>query len=163
MKGWIAWLVLASLQVGCGSSSHDGGDGDADADSDADADGDADADSDADADGDGDSDACETAVEDEVCSTPGTTCGGPCEDPCQFCNLLSCQDGRWQRMEAFPLPCDDDEFMCDYTDGVWDAGSCGHYHCGDPPDCEALIPGCDCGAGRSFVTGEGCVADASCG
>jgi hypothetical protein len=65
-------------------------------------------------------------------------------------------------MEAFPLPCDDDEFMCDYTGGTWDAGSCGHYVCDRQPDCEALIPGCDCGAGRSFETGVGCFDDDTC-
>jgi hypothetical protein len=65
-------------------------------------------------------------------------------------------------MEAFPLPCDDDEFMCEYTEGTWDPASCGHYVCGTPPACEAIIPGCDCGPGHSFEAGAGCVDDGTC-
>lgn len=52
--------------------------------------------------------------------------------------------------------------LCESTGGTWDEGTCGHYMCGDPNPCEAIIPGCDCGAGRSFADGVGCAADAAC-
>jgi hypothetical protein len=52
--------------------------------------------------------------------------------------------------------------LCQDTGGAWDEGSCGHYTCGMAPLCEALIPGCDCGDGRTFVDGDGCQPDAGC-
>ncbi len=56
----------------------------------------------------------------------------------------------------------DDQSLCETTDGQWKEWSCGHYACGVAPICDALIPGCDCGAGRSFSQAVGCLADASC-
>jgi hypothetical protein len=53
--------------------------------------------------------------------------------------------------------------LCERTGGRWDERSCGHYVCGRPPLCDAIIPGCDCGSGRSFVAGAGCVEDRTCG
>ncbi|MBK6698130.1 MAG: hypothetical protein IPG50_38985 [Myxococcales bacterium] len=48
---------------------------------------------------------CATAKEGQACGSEGQMCTpSPCNDPCQFCNILSCQSGTWQRMEAFPLP-----------------------------------------------------------
>jgi hypothetical protein len=55
-----------------------------------------------------------------------------------------------------------DEALCIATGGRWDAGSCGHYQCGLPPACQALIPGCDCGPGQTFMPGVGCTQDAAC-
>ena len=55
-----------------------------------------------------------------------------------------------------------DEMLCTETAGLWDPLSCGHYACGNFPDCDAVVPGCDCGAGSNFVEGIGCVEDASC-
>lgn len=52
--------------------------------------------------------------------------------------------------------------LCEETDGRWDDGSCGHYVCGMRPTCRALIPGCDCLAGRVFDEDLGCVADDEC-
>ena len=52
--------------------------------------------------------------------------------------------------------------LCVATGGWWDVNSCGHYWCGLPPDCDAIIPGCDCGEGRSFAAGTGCFDDESC-
>jgi hypothetical protein len=50
--------------------------------------------------------ACASAVLDATCTTPELVCGGEsCTNACQFCNLLRCTSGRWQRMEAFPAPC----------------------------------------------------------
>ena len=56
----------------------------------------------------------------------------------------------------------DDEALCTGTGGTWDPLSCGHYPCGFVPECEAIIPGCDCGPGSTFVDGVGCQVDASC-
>jgi hypothetical protein len=55
------------------------------------------------------------------------------------------------------------ERLCLGTGGRWDPGACGHYRCGQPNACNAIIPGCDCGAGKSFVEGQGCVGDPACG
>ena len=52
--------------------------------------------------------------------------------------------------------------LCAASGGRWDAGSCGNYRCGVPPDCVAVIPGCDCGPGRNFLDGVGCTDDPSC-
>jgi len=58
--------------------------------------------------------------------------------------------------------CEDDPCLCESTGGTWDETSCGDYVCGMPPLCDAIIPGCDCGAGETFVDGTGCAPDASC-
>ncbi|MCB9519482.1 MAG: hypothetical protein H6698_03050 [Myxococcales bacterium] len=57
----------------------------------------------------------------------------------------------------------EEQAYCEATGGRWDELSCGHYRCGAPPGCLALIPGCDCGEAANFVDGAGCVVDASCG
>jgi hypothetical protein len=61
-------------------------------------------------------------------------------------------------------PCLDapERLLCEMTGGIWDIGSCGHYICGQPPDCDAIIPGCDCGPAGGFEPGVGCVDDPSC-
>ena len=56
----------------------------------------------------------------------------------------------------------DDQSLCEGSGGTWDDTACGHYVCGVPNDCEAIIPGCDCGEDSNFVDGEGCVADDTC-
>jgi hypothetical protein len=55
-----------------------------------------------------------------------------------------------------------EEVLCEDTGGIWDLGSCGHYVCGQVPDCDAIVPGCDCGPARSFEAGTGCFDDPSC-
>lgn len=55
-----------------------------------------------------------------------------------------------------------DEMLCESTGGTWDMSACGHYECGIPTDCRAVIPGCDCGATMNFVEGTGCVEDEAC-
>ncbi|MHC4991957.1 MAG: hypothetical protein ACYTGC_13360, partial [Planctomycetota bacterium] len=54
------------------------------------------------------------------------------------------------------------ESLCEASGGTWDPTSCGHYRCGVPPACNAIIPGCDCGSGRTFIPGVGCVIDDDC-
>lgn len=55
-----------------------------------------------------------------------------------------------------------DDALCRGTGGDWDDGACNHYICGEPRDCRALIPGCDCGATANFRSGQGCVEDPAC-
>ena len=55
-----------------------------------------------------------------------------------------------------------EQLLCEETGGFWDIGSCWHYVCGLPPDCDAIIPGCNCGLGRNFEMGVGCVVDPAC-
>ena len=71
-------------------------------------------------------------------------------------------DGSGQ-VRPNPNPCVgvSEQTLCVQSGGVWDPGSCGHYPCGQFPDCDAIIPGCDCGPGRNFGPG-GCFDDASC-
>lgn len=56
-----------------------------------------------------------------------------------------------------------DEQLCYASGGKWNPWACGHARCGQPNMCEAIIPGCDCGARMNFVSGKGCVEDGSCG
>lgn len=52
--------------------------------------------------------------------------------------------------------------LCTSTGGTWDAAACGHTRCGLRPECNAIIPGCDCGLGKVFGRGEGCVVSTEC-
>jgi hypothetical protein len=38
------------------------------------------------------------------CSPNGMVCNAGCPDPCQFCNVLSCEGGKWTPVENFPDP-----------------------------------------------------------
>lgn len=61
-----------------------------------------------------------------------------------------------------PAYCCDDQGVCEASGGTWDPIACGDYTCGAPQNCDAVIPGCDCGAGANFEPGLGCVPDPSC-
>ncbi|MEM6296117.1 MAG: hypothetical protein AAGA54_32895 [Myxococcota bacterium] len=54
------------------------------------------------------------------------------------------------------------QVQCENTGGTWDMISCGDYICGFAPDCDAVVPGCDCGVGNTFEMGEGCLPDPTC-
>lgn len=56
----------------------------------------------------------------------------------------------------------DVEGLCTATGGTWEEMSCGHYVCGMPPACAAVVPGCDCGSDGVFVDGVGCQASDAC-
>ena len=56
----------------------------------------------------------------------------------------------------------DDPTLCENSEGVWDLGACGHYECGLPNECEAEIPGCNCGYLMNWADGLGCVEDDVC-
>jgi hypothetical protein len=102
----MSWLVSALLLVGAAAQwSCDDAGGDADADGDGDADSDADRDRDAESDTDTDCPPNVVDLIDTPCDVEGTSCGGPCTDPCSFCNIISCTDGTWRHLEAFPMPC----------------------------------------------------------
>src|SRR5436190_246331 len=47
---------------------------------------------------------CATATMNGACGTDGQVCSS-CTNPCQFCNLLRCTNGHWERQEAAPAPC----------------------------------------------------------
>ena len=81
---------------------------------------------------------------------PGCDCGpGRNFVPGRGCMFdAACQNG-------------DDRALCEATGGFWDVNSCGHWWCGEPPACDAIIPGCNCGDGRTFGQ-EGCMRDPSC-
>jgi hypothetical protein len=98
-------------------------------------------------------------AEGTACPEPGKICGGPCE-PCSFCNLLVCENGRWSRREGRPAPgCLDagnlcggwsgqgcpDGFYCDFASGCGFAdqqGVCISQPDGCPKDCPGVC-GCD--------------------
>ncbi len=52
--------------------------------------------------------------------------------------------------------------LCEDTGGEWRRDSCGHYDCGAPPDCLAVIPGCDCGDAHRFDADSGCERVTDC-
>lgn len=68
------------------------------------------------------------------CDAEGLICGGPCEDPCSFCNLSSCEGGVWTQLEAPPANCLDCETICPFVV----AAACA----GGPPDQAACVSGC---------------------
>lgn len=69
-----------------------------------------------------------------------------------------------QRISSAPFEVADlgEEALCQNSGGTWDPLSCGDYTCGAFPECDAIIPGCDCGPGRNFVPGIGCEDDPAC-
>jgi hypothetical protein len=54
------------------------------------------------------------------CPTNGVSCGTCSPSACDWCNILSCQDHRWQNLEAFPAPPE----VCDFGCG---AGTCDRF------------------------------------
>ena len=60
------------------------------------------------------------AAEGKACPTNGVSCGTCGPSPCEWCNILSCNDHRWQNIEAFPAPLE----VCDFGCG---AGSCDRF------------------------------------
>jgi len=68
-----------------------------------------------------------------------------------------------ERTGPIPNSCPTTEAeLCWSTGGWWDMGACGHYWCGLPSDCDAIIPGCDCGPQKNFTPGAGCSVDPAC-
>ena len=107
-------------------------------------------------------DVCASAVEDDPCDSEGTSCGGElCTDECSFCNILMCEGGMWERLEAFPAPCFScgDELQCVLDSEVCNVtlGGIGGmtYACSPLPDECGGEPSCDCiPAGPGTCSGD---------
>lgn len=69
------------------------------------------------------------------CMPEGASCNSGCEDPCSFCNILSCTDGKWTHVEVFPAPC----LSCEDVCGPVVAAQCA----GGPPNQMACVQGCN--------------------
>lgn len=90
--------------------------------------------------------------ENRPCTQEGLSCGGPCDDPCSFCNIYSCSNGIWTRIEVFPENC----FGCgldqrclsgeQYCSGPGTAlnEDAQEYQCRNIPDACKDNPTCDC-------------------
>ncbi len=100
---------------------------------------------------------CAGAVEGGACAPEGAFCGGPCTNPCAFCNVLRCVGGRWGRLEVPPLPPD----MCRDAgaDAAADVADAGGLNC-DPRTaaCDSLPPPC-MGGGEVREVRGGCWGD----
>jgi hypothetical protein len=88
------------------------------------------------------------AADGQPCASEGRVCGGPCSDPCHFCNLLTCEAGHWTWMEIFPDP------NCgDTVAEVAEVGEVGEVDAGDP----CALAGCAmapvCGSECGFECG----------
>lgn len=100
--------------------------------------------------------------EDVPCGPPGlveceveTVCDDGLDDDGD--GKVDCADADCYTLSSAGCPVE-----CRSTGGTWDPSSCGHYWCGMAPDCLAVQPGCDCGVGRNYVDGFGCVEDPVC-
>ena len=88
---------------------------------------------------------------DPVCGCDGSTYGNACEAHTQGVSVASEAECGATAQEK-----------CVESDGTWEPTTCGHYQCGLPNECAAVIPGCDCGPGRNFYDQVGCMDDESC-
>jgi hypothetical protein len=102
-------------------------------------------------------------VDDGDC-LPGFECVGssvcPPDVDCLVVTTVSGSESIWEGEPGVCQPIA--ERLCRRTGGEWDVESCGDYHCGNAPECSAVIPGCDCGPNANYVEGEGCVPDRAC-
>ena len=58
----------------------------------------------------------------------------------------------------------DDKITASHRFGeiMFSCATCGHFECGVPPADDCCSPGCDCGAGYSFIPDLGCKGDPFC-
>jgi hypothetical protein len=91
--------------------------------------------------------------------------GAACVPYCEECVGEEC--GVYTTLEACVsdhASCD--ATLCESTSGDWFnvPSLCGHHVCGVPnaATCFAPTRGCNCGTGRNFQAGVGCVVDVSC-
>ena len=93
-------------------------------------------------------------INEELCEVEMVVCessldceyGEVCDD-CGQCQLVDVSDPKQ---------------LCEGWGHTWDEMACGHYQCGVPNSCEAIIPGCDCGPMANFEEGLGCVQVDEC-
>jgi len=69
----------------------------------------------------------------KTCTVESKSCG-TCSDPCAFCNVIRCQQGKWVRFEVPPMPCSDA--------GVGDGGAVS-FKCGASKTCAIGTQRCD--------------------
>lgn len=91
--------------------------------------------------------------------------GSQCVPYCEECVGEDC--GVYASVEACQLDHSNcDATLCSETAGDWFniPALCGHHVCGvpNPADCFAPTRGCNCGTGRNFQAGVGCMVDVSC-
>lgn len=89
--------------------------------------------------GPGDPDECSDScdpfpTEGAPCNIDGSSCNTGCANQCEFCNIMTCEGGTWQRVEVFPAPCLDCDALCDFTIVPMCAAG--------PPTKEACVAGC---------------------
>lgn len=81
---------------------------------------------------------------------------------CGACEGADCGSGSGSEDGCMAAHASCEPALCTTSGGdwLWWAEECGHFSCGFPPpvDCILGMPVCDCGAGRSFEAGVGCVA-----
>ena len=68
------------------------------------------------------------------CTTEGQSCSTGCQDPCEFCNVVQCENGTWKSLEVHPFPCLDCESVCEFVLPAACAGG--------PPDQATCVAGC---------------------
>ena len=90
------------------------------------------------------------AALDQPCTEEGTYCGGEnCDDPCQFCNIITCSAGNWTGVEVFPDPNCGDEGGGD---------PCADVGCAETPlcgqECTAECGRCPCDKGTATCKNE---------
>lgn len=68
------------------------------------------------------------------CTAEGQSCNSGCQDPCSFCNIVTCEDGIWKGMEAFPAECLDCDAVCEAVV----TAACAE----GPPDQKECVLGC---------------------
>ena len=95
----------------------------------------------------------------EDCLTDVSTC----EPPACYRTFLdsggNCVDPAGREAEA---ACCDTQSRCEATGGTWQTSACGHYECGEAPTCSDEHGGCDCGEGKTFGVGYGCLEHSAC-
>ena len=106
-----------------------------------------------------------TVADGMPCQVDGQTCGGPCNDPCSFCNVLVCDNGTWGRIEVVPAPC----FACGPDEQCIQSSHYCHlehpdvggqpdvYQCQDTPQACASDPSCTCLA--TEIVYDACTGD----
>ncbi len=151
------------------NDSESSGDGDTDADTDSDTDTDTDNDTDTDIDTDTDTDTdsdtdtdtdsdTDTDTDTDTDSDTDTDTDSDTDTDTDSDTETEDTEQNSDAGDTETIP----EELCSQTGGVWDMLSCGHYHCGNPPDCKAIIPGCNCGPDSIFDSEKGCIESTEC-
>jgi len=91
----------------------------------------------------------------EPCTVENQQCGTCPADPCVFCNIIRCHDGKWTRIEIFPSP------SCGQRDGaVQDADAAQDANV--TPPCPPPPPPCNWCNGEYVYDQNGCLVGYRC-